>query len=321
VTGPGVDDLDEMRRRLVAELELLAETLLGAPNRRASTRQQLRFGSHGSLAVELRRDRGTWFSHETGDGGGVFELIMFGCRRDFAGAVKWAREWLHMAPADRQATAAPYAVRETDEASERARNIALAASIWRDAVPLPGSLAEVYLTARGCAGDAPSALRFHPACPRGATERLPAMVALMTCAATGQPVGIHRTFLRADGSGKIEHGTAKMMLGAAGAVRLVSDENVISGLGICEGIETGLAIMQRAGWRPIWAATSSAGISKFPVLAGIEALTIFPDRDDKGAGVRAAEECATRWRAASREIRMIWPPDGTDWLDALAAAA
>ncbi len=96
-------DLDHIRHSLVAQLEALAEALLGAPNRAQSTRQQLRFGTRGSIAVELGRDRGTWCSHETGHGGGFFELVMFATRLDFTGAVKWARDWLRMAPADRLA--------------------------------------------------------------------------------------------------------------------------------------------------------------------------------------------------------------------------
>ena len=37
------------------------------------------------------------------------------------------------------------------------------------------------------------------------------------------------------------------MLGKAGVVRLSSDEDVLEGLGICEGIEDGLAILV-SGW-------------------------------------------------------------------------
>jgi hypothetical protein len=144
------------------------------------------------------------------------------------------------------------------------------------------------------------------------------MLALMTDPVAGAPCGIHRTFLRADGRGKVETGTAKMMLGSAGVIRLAPDDDVTAGLGLCEGIETGLGIMQRAGWRPVWSAGSAGGIAKFPVLRGIESLTIFPDRDDAGAGLKAGDECAARWRQAGREARMIWPPAGTDWLDALS---
>jgi hypothetical protein len=61
-------------------------------------------------------------------------------------------------------------------------------------------------------------------------------------------------------------------------------------------------------------------MSTFPVLNGIETLTIFADSD--AAGQRAAETCATRWAVAGRAVKIITPKiSGTDWSDALAQVA
>jgi hypothetical protein len=47
----------------------IARRLLGAPNKGLSTRSQLRFGTNGSVAVELKdKKAGTWFDHEAGVG-------------------------------------------------------------------------------------------------------------------------------------------------------------------------------------------------------------------------------------------------------------
>ena len=116
----------------------------------------------------------------------------------------------------------------------------------------------------------------------------------MTDPVSGEPIGVHRTFLNDDGTKR-----ERKMLGRAGVVRLSPDEDVTLGLGITEGIEDGLAILA-SGWSPIWAALSCGGIERFPVLSGIEALTIFHDRDE--AGIRAAEICAERWTAAGKEV-------------------
>ena len=193
-------------------------------------------------------------------------------------------------------------------------------NLWREGWRAAGSPAAAYLASRGLTLPPDAPLRFHPACPRG-QERLPAMLALMTDPVTGTPCGLHRTFLRPGGGAKAEVTPAKMMLGLAGVMRLSPDDQVTSGLGIAEGIETALAIMQHAGWRPVWAAGSSTGITKFPVLPGIEALTMFPDLDDKGAGIKAAHACASRWYATGREVTIRQPPAGTDWHDALVRAA
>ena len=63
-----------------------------------------------------------------------------------------------------------------------------------------------------------------------------------------------------------------MMLGPVGgcAVKLDPDDAVTFGLGICEGVETGLAIRAK-GWRPIWALGSAGAVEPLPCSAGIDA--------------------------------------------------
>ena len=52
----------------------------------------------------------------------------------------------------------------------------------------------------------------------------------------------------------------------------------------------------------------------FPVLAGIEALTILVDHDVSGEGQFAAAICAQRWREAGREVVRLMPRiAGTDF--------
>jgi putative DNA primase/helicase len=189
---------------------------------------------------------------------------------------------------------------------DRLRKQQDALSIWSRSVPIVGTLAETYFRSRGLTyqGDA---LRYY----RGGR----AMVALMTDAITGEPCGIHRTFLDRDGR-KVD----RRMLGRAGGalVRLSADEDVITGLAIAEGIETALA----APYRPIWATLSANTMERFQVLSGIEALTIFADNDVSGAGQRAAQSCAERWHAAGREVtvRML-DVAGLDYADLAKEAA
>jgi putative DNA primase/helicase len=121
-----------------------------------------------------------------------------------------------------------------------------------------------------------------------------AVVALMTDPVHGEPCGVHRTLLNADATKK-----EKRMLGKAGVVRVSPHEAVTHGLGITEGIEDALAVLI-SGWSPVWAATSAGAIKTFPVLPGIEALTIF--QDDNAAGTDSAETCANRWHDAGREV-------------------
>src|SRR5690606_12940267 len=94
----------------------------------------------------------------------------------------------------------------------------------------------------------------------------------------------------------------RKMLGSQGVVCISPNEDVTMGLAICEGVEDALAIVA-CGWTPVWAATSAGAIAHFPVLSGIEALTIVSDTDE--AGMKAAETCAARWLEAGREARIV----------------
>ncbi len=59
-----------------AILEPVARKLLGEPNAALSSKTELRFGSHGSLSVEIAGPkRGQWYNHEAQEGGGVLDLI------------------------------------------------------------------------------------------------------------------------------------------------------------------------------------------------------------------------------------------------------
>lgn len=73
----------------VALMGPVARYLLGEPNQALSSAKELRFGTHGSISVDLIK--GTWFDHEAGVGGGLLDLI----RREkgFHGAVS-CMEWL-----------------------------------------------------------------------------------------------------------------------------------------------------------------------------------------------------------------------------------
>jgi hypothetical protein len=139
----------------------------------------------------------------------------------------------------------------------------------------------------------------------------------MTDPITATPTGgISRTYLD-DNLRKV--GKAKS-LGPSGIIRLSRDEDVEQGLHITEGIETGLAVAA-LGFRPVWACGSSAALAKFPVLPGIDHLTIFADHDANGAGEYAAYETEDRWRGAGREVvTNLWEGIG-DINDALKGAA
>lgn len=182
----------------------------------------------------------------------------------------------------------------------------LALKIWNDAGDVGGTLAALYLDRRKLVlpvGVSGRDLRFHPNCPFGKDQRHPALIGLLVDIHGDQPAGIQRIALTPDGEQ-----LGKRMLGrkVGCAVKISPDENVTLGLAIGEGVETvlgGLAL----GFCPAWATGDAGGIRSFPVLAGINALTIFVDADQSDTGQIAARECSARWTAAGCEVLRVTP--------------
>jgi hypothetical protein len=306
----------ELAARLADRVETIATSLKGSPPTFAKGKE-VRYGARFSLSVVVSgNEKGQWYDHEAGIGGDALGLIQHLRGRGPADAVEWAKGFLGIEGAD-LASLPPAPPPPPPKPIVPKATLPLARAIWGEATTAAGTVVEAYLCSRGLTLPLRAPLRFHPACPRD-KERLPAMVALMTNAATGEPCGVHRTFLRLDGSGKAE-GQAKMMLGGVGVIRLVPDEDVTTGLGLAEGIETALSVMQGAGWSPVWAAGNAGAIGTFPVLPGIEALTIFADGDE--AADKAANSCVERWTREGREVTIHRPPAGADWNDIAARAA
>jgi putative DNA primase/helicase len=81
-----------MTADLGSHAETIARALLGEPNQHLSTKSQLRFGTHGSVAVEIKgRKAGTWFDHEAGTGGGLLDLVIRERRDSKREAMQWIR--------------------------------------------------------------------------------------------------------------------------------------------------------------------------------------------------------------------------------------
>ncbi|KAB7782907.1 hypothetical protein F8B43_4201 [Methylorubrum populi] len=196
--------------------------------------------------------------------------------------------------------------------ARRQRN---ALTIWDAATDPRNTVVATYLRSRGL--DLPDeiageAIRFHSHCPWG-SRFVPAMVAAFRNIQTGEITGIHRTGLTTDGQ---KVGRKMLGIAAGAAIMLDPCEAVSLGLAIGEGIETSLSARQ-LGIRPVWALGSSDAIRTFPVLPGVEGLTILGETGDGGANARATQEAGTRWYRAGRTVEVIMPRVGDDLNTAL----
>lgn len=200
-----------------------------------------------------------------------------------------------------------------------ANHCRFADEIWRAAVHPRGTIVERYLASRALVLSddvAGEVVRFHPNTPwrdeKGFT-RVPAMISLFRMIDGDEPIAIQRTRLSPDGA-KLGRMSLGPTVGAA--IKIDPDEHVEQGLHLGEGLETCLSARQ-LHLQPIWALGSAGAIAKFPVLAGIESLTLLSETDKTGANARAIEECGQRWVDANNEVIVVSPNIGGDINDAL----
>jgi hypothetical protein len=305
----------DVKRALADHVITLAADLLPGGHREgAEWRAGDVSGSPGdSLGVHLHgRKSGVWADFSTGQCGDVLDLVKAVLGIGTVEAIAWADNWLGgkaEVPRSPPKCRAPLAVARSDPWQWP----------WQQAVPISGTLAETYLASRGLkfSDSDGTVLRFAARrmrkAPTGENERPPALLAALSDIHTGKQSGCLNVYLRADGGDRLRDAKGKTVTGRArdAAVMLSTFDSVESGLFLCEGVETGIRIFQ-AELGPIWCCGGCSNLSAFPVLGGIEALTIAADADEPGQ--KAARTVAARWHDAKREVRIAAPQDG-DWAD------
>jgi hypothetical protein len=224
-------------------------------------------------------------------------------------------------------TARPAAPVPTEPDKDQKRKLAWVREHVREILHGAGDLRETigekYFTSRGliASEDIANVVKFHPKCPWREDENapviyVPAVVCAMRDIHTDKIVAAHRRRLTPEGQ---KVGKPKMFGPSGGAaVKIDPDESVTMGLAVGEGVETCLSARQ-LGFRPVWALGSAGAIAKFPVMSGIEALTLLAEDDKSGANARAIEECRARWHAAGCEVLQADSLIGGDLNDALHA--
>lgn len=220
--------------------------------------------------------------------------------------------------------------REKDAAAARAKDAQAAEAksralfgLWLGLPPIAGTPAERYLReARGVPMERlahpPGALRWAERAEwidpetGEVSEWRHVMVSAMT---RGRRVtGLHRTFLKPDGSGKAERRKAKTMIGpcSGAAIRLSPGPSGLSPtaaekkgrtdpLAIGEGIETCLPVaVARPDYR-VWAAGSLDLMRLFDWPACASAIVLLRDNDwDTPEAVAGFERVVAHWRAQAR---------------------
>jgi hypothetical protein len=306
---------DEVRRAAVERCEELAAKLLGHPT--SIDRREMRWGSHGRLALQLTGDRrGLWYDFSAGKGGDMIDLVaeVEGCTigQSFA----WLRRELSLPAPQRPAWKPTGADRRS-----QAERIEAARLVYGRGQEGRASLARHYFDERGL--DVPDSfwpqIRFSQNCYFHAARGYhPAVLLPFRDIITGGITGVHRIALNSDGSGyRFPDGrklkaSAGRILGAA----LMLSRDIANVLCVCEGAETGLGILMSEWNLPVWALSGASFLARLQPVTGVRHLVIGADNDANGTGINAARDCGRRWQRAGCSVDIYWPEEaGTDFAD------
>jgi hypothetical protein len=296
---------DEVARRGGLNLKLFGAELVGACPQ---------CGGADRFAVNIRKQ--VFLCRGCDARGDIVSMVQFLDRCDFRTAVRRLAGYQETKPIVAASPPTQPVVYDGTQNTERALEL------WGNARGITGTIVERYLRYHRGLDDLPGSdvIRLLRGCPFGPGRREVCAVLLYRNILSNAPQAILRVALDSDG-GKI----GRMTLGPVGgaAIKIDHDTNIEQGLVVGEGFETCLASRQ-FGFRPVWSVGSAAGIRSFPVLPGIDCLTILvdhdhADRNGRQAGQEAALSCSARWTAAGVEVRRIVPRDaGADMADLVA---
>lgn len=373
-------DLLQLKDRLLDRGdELLSALPLPTRTKHMAGRGEHRFGAKGSLHVILKGPRaGRCINYESGEHGSLLDLIQWTRGGTVKDAIEWASGWLGLTDVQRDRVSEEDRRRRdaerkkakekaaAEEAKEKEEERAKAFRLWQDARPIEGTHAEAYLRARGIRCALPKTLRFAPSLdywrplenpPPGGSPveslgKFPVLLAAIQ-RADDRFMGVRRTYLDPLLPVKADVPAKKKVKGASfgGATRLLPfdpDEGRV--LGLCEGAENGLSVIDATGGRlhladgasqafPVWAVGDCGNFEAAELPDGVEEAIFLGDGDEPDlahkivfdvepatdAGRKLAKAVETRRRQGYR-VRVAVPavtigpaPDfkilKTDWND------
>lgn len=282
------------------EIVARARERFGEPNKRLSSKNELRFGRQGSISVVLVGQKAaSWFSHEAQQGGSLLsaaELPALPAARTSGrrSVLTWDSdsEQQFRRVIDRE-------LRQVEAAHTRAPGIR----------PIERAPAHEYLISRGI-----------DRWPAHSVMGWVSGIAYLARSASGQILAVQILPLTPDGRKNRAYwsdGVTKRTYTAArgwhhyAAVRMPGRGELV----LCEGVETGLSIWLATG-RPVAACMGLAGMAS---LRCGRRVTIATDGNDPGSPADVATQRAiTERRSSGQRVRVAVPPLGTDFNDLLA---
>lgn len=224
----------------------LAHHLLGEPNRKLSSANNLRYGGKGSLSINLQK--GLWHNFETGEKGNALQLISMQMDySDFKDTIKYAKDYLNY-----KDSIAPIKQEKSTDKSQHKESVNMkhyAEKLVKQSQPIDGTLAEKYLKESRCVNDFKEAeLRYIPTIStwhKSIKKHVPALL----CIAKDKTGKVdHVQVIRLDPATGLQDKNSNITKQTYGAVNGIGIElnkkSTSNTTFLTEGVETGLSIVE-----------------------------------------------------------------------------
>lgn len=280
------------------------------------------FHSERHASLEVNDAKGTYYCHGCGAGGDALTFLTKYEGMTFRQAIETLTGDQFPVVSEEERVR-----RKEEDARITAERVALAQSIWANAVRAEGTPAEVYARSRGITAKLPPTVRFvmTPRWRDPDTGEVGRDHPAMCCAlqdVTGAIVGVQCIFLMDGGRRKYERiredgskAKAKLTFGTivGSALRLGPvAEHIIA----CPGPENGLSLYQQLPEKTVWVACGDALLPQLEYPDAVRSVCLAGDNDNSGRAsvARAREPILARGLVCSD----VFPREGfNDWNDQL----
>lgn len=306
---------------LSAQFENLANHLLGEPNRKLSSTNNLRYGSKGSLSINIQR--GLWHNFETGEKGNALQLISMQLGfSDFKDTINYAKEYLNYKELT-QPIPRVNPVKETLH-KESSNKKSYAEKLVKQSQAIEGTLAEIYLkNHRGINQYQGADLRFLPKISTLHDNKKTQVPALLCVGRDSDGNVNHAQIVRLDPQCGSKDKLSTISKQTYGAINGIGIELNNKGLGdttyLAEGVETGLALVETEKNARVFALLSKSNFSNVNLSQLQHHVVICLDNDGKKTFAdNLIFKAVERLELAGKTVSLIIPEKaGSDFNDLL----
>ena len=310
------DNLARTRQSLKFSAERVALSLLGEPNNTLSSKNTLRFGEHGKLAVEIRGNKaGIWYDFAAGSGGDLLALIKRELNVDFKAAVAEANKLLgEQINVD---TVAEKILQEHIKEITTREHTDKLQKLYGSSTDIKGVVQKYLTEVRGINHKVTGDVRMvENLWHSNAREKLPALVGFAR-SQQGEITGAQAVYLNRETSDKADVMPAKRSFEVITGSYVEVQKARIGVILLAEGLETALSIKEAEIPGKILCTLGVNNLKNYPAIKG-ENIIICADNDgENSVTAKTVNEAVEQLREQGALVLVVKPHDKGDFNDVL----